>query len=1270
MTKQSLLTAGLGLALCFLALPGAAEISEPHHVLYGRASIGGIPVEPGTPITLEVEGQQIASFLYGSNPEAPELYILRAPLDTVGERPPGVARRGDRAEVYIAGQLASLTVIGAAGTAQNLDIDPDFLAAAIFISDLELFEGQAGTRTATLAVSINQTSASDVEVDFTTRDGSAESSSDYIPLLGRVTIPAGETSVPLEIEISGDTSPESDEEFFVDLSNPLNGVLFDPEGKVTIRDDDTPPGLSVGDVALSEPNPGATQDGSFRVAVSHAWHQDVSFDYAAVDLPGEAINGTDYVLAAGSLTIPAGQLTTEIPFTLLGDVEDEADEIFQVQLSGPVNASLADGVGQATLSDFIRFLRYLEHQADTDAAEAGGNGTVSGLAAAYDVDISPDGQNVYVAGRGSDAVVAFTRAADGTLTHLATYSDGENGVAGLNGVEAVRVSGDGTKVFAAAFDNNAVVSFLRQGDGSLVYADHDLDGQLDPESTRTVEGLAGATALAEAPRGTPEQADHLYVAGLLDDAVSVFSVRPDGKLEYETVVRDGLAGVDGLAQASAVAVGPGGTQVYVTGFLDDAVSVFNRNPADGFLTYRETHRNAEAGVFGIDGAIDLTLTADGTFLYAAGMLSSGVAVFSRNTQNGLLTFQSSVFDGVGGVEGLGFVTGVGLSKIPDLGELLFATSFSDDAVTVFERLGDGSLDFLDFVRDGLGGTDGIDGANALVVSGDDQNVYVAGSSESALAVFGRDIVAPDPLALTSPSHSVGVPSNLTTVGLQWSGASDVGFGVGEYWLLLDTEAGTVAPVGPPSLRVPHGADPHTAELGAGADAEGYYAHVTTCDLIGNCSPTHLGPFPIDTMPPSAVPDLASPSHETPNTDPRITTTWSAADDPPAAGGYASGLAGYSWAYLETDVPECDAAAEATELTTTSPILAVGTWFFHLCAVDVAGNTGPVAVSPPLVIAPDLEAPSVQVIDSVARTAGGEIDPGEQIDLAVTQLLVAFSESIGTGVADPASYRLVEAGNDGEPSLETCDGTLGDDQEVTIAAVVYFDDDHTAFLDLASSDSLAAGSYRLLVCSTLADLQGNLLDDGNDHRLDFSTAANFLANPNFDTDIAQWERSDPAVAAFATDDADGVPTSGSLEILVNDQEESIGQCLDLTGFPTAAEVALAARARIVQRTETVVRVAGEVRFFDQPACAGTELEVRTTAEVSDDTEGAWLPLQVGGGPPPAGAVSARVELAATPDDLAGDASVGLDSGSLLALLPFFADGFESGDATSWSRIETP
>jgi beta-glucanase (GH16 family) len=68
----------------------------------------------------------------------------------------------------------------------------------------------------------------------------------------------------------------------------------------------------------------------------------VSVDYATVD--GTAIAGSDYVAAAGTVTIPAGTFAANIIVTTLDEAIAEASETFQVVLSNPVSVSLTSQV--------------------------------------------------------------------------------------------------------------------------------------------------------------------------------------------------------------------------------------------------------------------------------------------------------------------------------------------------------------------------------------------------------------------------------------------------------------------------------------------------------------------------------------------------------------------------------------------------------------------------------------------------------------------------------------------------------------------------------------------------------------------------------------------------------------------------------------------------------------------------------------------------------------------------------------------------------------
>lgn len=113
-----------------------------------------------------------------------------------------------------------------------------------------------------------------------------------------------------------------------------------------------------------------------------------------------------------------------------------------------------------------------------------------------------------------------------------------------------------------------------------------------------------------------------------------------------------------------------------------------------------------------------------------------LAVFAALPLAGaLLSFLQVSFDGVGGVEGLGGADSVAVS--PD-GRHVYVTGFDDDAIGVFVR--DASRDtvsFASFVQDGLNGLFGLDGATGVAVSPDGKHVYATAQNDDSLVVFSR-----------------------------------------------------------------------------------------------------------------------------------------------------------------------------------------------------------------------------------------------------------------------------------------------------------------------------------------------------------------------------------------------------------------------------------------------------------------------------------------------------------------------------------------------------
>ena len=184
--------------------------------------------------------------------------------------------------------------------------------------------------------------------DWATAPGSATAGTDYVSATGSRTIAAGATSATIAVSVNGDVVDEADETFTVDAVQPRNATIADGSGQATITDDDPAPAMSIADVSVAEGNAGTTT-ATFTVSLSGASANAVTFDWATA--AGTATAGTDFVSASGNRTIAAGATSATVVITVNGDVVDEADETFTVELSNPANATIADGSGIGTIND-------------------------------------------------------------------------------------------------------------------------------------------------------------------------------------------------------------------------------------------------------------------------------------------------------------------------------------------------------------------------------------------------------------------------------------------------------------------------------------------------------------------------------------------------------------------------------------------------------------------------------------------------------------------------------------------------------------------------------------------------------------------------------------------------------------------------------------------------------------------------------------------------------------------------------------------------------
>lgn len=392
--------------------------------------------------------------------------------------------------------------------------------------------------------------------------------------------------------------------------------------------------------------------------------------------------------------------------------------------------------------------------------QSDGAGGVDGLDGTYGVAVSSDDLHVYTASTSDDAVAVFEQTGGGGLTFVDSYFDDGNGgsIDGLRDAKRLKVSPDGKSVYVPTTGDDALVVFSRNSTtGELTYVETHKDG------ASGVDGLNGAYELAISPDNK-----HVYVAASSDDAVAVFSRNTTtGELTYVEVQVDGSGGIDGLNGARSVVVSPDGSHVYVASSIDDAVAIFSRNTTTGELTFVTHLEDGVGGVDGLNGAYGVSISPDGDHVYAVSSSDDAVVVFSRNSGTGELTFDEVHIDDSRGGSVQNLNAGRAIAVSFD-GTLVFAASSSDDGMVVFDRNGaTGALTINEEHKDGVSGVDGLDGARMIATTSDDVGVYAVSSSDDAIAVFENVTVLPIEL-LDFTARVVE-----KAVELHWSTAAEV-----------------------------------------------------------------------------------------------------------------------------------------------------------------------------------------------------------------------------------------------------------------------------------------------------------------------------------------------------------------------------------------------------------------------------------------------------------------------------------------------------------------
>lgn len=108
----------------------------------------------------------------------------------------------------------------------------------LIITDVTKTEGGTGSNEYIFNVLLQNSTAEPITVDFTTVQDTARAGEDFLPVSGTLEFNPGDLVQTITVIVNGDSTPEDEEQFFLQLSNPVNATLLDAVGVGTIQNDD------------------------------------------------------------------------------------------------------------------------------------------------------------------------------------------------------------------------------------------------------------------------------------------------------------------------------------------------------------------------------------------------------------------------------------------------------------------------------------------------------------------------------------------------------------------------------------------------------------------------------------------------------------------------------------------------------------------------------------------------------------------------------------------------------------------------------------------------------------------------------------------------------------------------------------------------------------------------------------------------------------------------------------------------------------------------
>ena len=574
----------------------------------------------------------------------------------------------------------------------------------------------------TFTLTVDKTLAS-AAVDYDLLSYSATSESDFSAASGSLNFDQQLTQY-LEVDIFGDHEVEADEQFFLQLSSPVDLSISNSDYRAigTIIDNDAIATLSFSSNAAIEPDNAETSTLSLTLTLDN-YTESVGLVYSTADDSATAYS--DYEPQSGTWQIDYDQLSMVVSFNIIGDEIAEGEESFLVQL-GVINGA--------------------ELASDDDIS----------------LNISDDDSEVAASCLSSPSVLDFGTVTLGSspsktinLVNSCSYAlpmsaDDHDLPAGFSlEPESWQLAADSSADWELIFspDSTGVVrsSLWGKFDISAIVTDQTI---LPHYAGAVVNGSNGLSELDEAYAvAYGSGVNELYVSGYAGGGLFIYDASSFG-LKQRIVT--GEYGYNSMTALTWIEY----NQVYdelllFGGSFSQPFTVLERNASTGMF-YQSQSGDASAWVDGqgsLPSRIDVTsaaLSSDGEklFLIADNDPSTFVddllVSYQRSAITGEYVFQAQRFIGENSETGWDTTFRlISFLHLDSSDERLWVTRGIQDTMQIYQVNDNLSMQLLQSFSNGAGGISSMDSPRMVVSSPDNRFAYVAASVGNSINIFSQ-----------------------------------------------------------------------------------------------------------------------------------------------------------------------------------------------------------------------------------------------------------------------------------------------------------------------------------------------------------------------------------------------------------------------------------------------------------------------------------------------------------------------------------------------------